>query len=69
METFTGIATKLMNTRIDYPSVKAEKGKLLTPGSEFEVSHAIKGEFYLTSDKWYVLTNHTFVWSGYIYTP
>lgn len=69
METFTGIATKLMNTRIDYPSVKAEKGKLLTPGSEFEISHAIKGEFYLTSDEWYVLTNHMFVWSGYIYTP
>lgn len=69
METYRGIATTLMNSRIDYPSVNARKGVILNAGSEIEISHAIKGEMYLSTDIWYVLSNHTFVWSGTIHTP
>lgn len=69
METYRGITSKLMNTRIGAPSVSAAKGALLPAGSEIEISHSIKGEMYMSSDIWYVLTNQTFVWSGTVYTP
>ncbi|MEN2282090.1 ChbG/HpnK family deacetylase [Algoriphagus sp. SE2] len=67
MEVFKGLVSKLINTRLDYPSINAKKGISLTPNSEIEISHAIKGEMYRTSDIWYVLTNKTFVWSEAIH--
>ncbi|WP_296701409.1 ChbG/HpnK family deacetylase [Algoriphagus sp.] len=68
MESFKGLVTKLIHTRIDYPSVNAEKGILIPQNSEVEISHAVKGQMYRTSDNWYVLTNKTFIWSGAIHT-
>ena len=41
---------------------------MLSPGAEVEISHAIVGEDYLDSNIWYVLSNHSFVWSKSIYT-
>lgn len=68
METFKGIVSLYVNVRMDSPSVNAPKSKVLLPGSEVEISHAIVGEEYLDSNIWYVLTNHCFVWSKAIYT-
>lgn len=68
METFKGIANLYVNVRLDRPSVNAPKLKVLVPGSEIEISHAIIGEDYLDSNIWYVLSNHSFVWSKSIYT-
>ena len=68
METYKGIVTKLVNTRIFKPSVNAPKSKELQPRWDVEISHAIRGERYRGTDIWYVLTNRTFVWSGAIFT-
>lgn len=68
METFKGIANLYVNVRLYKPSVNAPKSKVLAPGSEVEISHAIVGEDYLDSNIWYVLTNNSFVWSKSIYT-
>ena len=68
METFKGIVSLYVNVRMDSPSVNAPKSKVLLPGSEVEISHAIVGGEYLDSNIWYVLTNHCFVWSKAIYT-
>ncbi|REG94459.1 ChbG/HpnK family deacetylase [Algoriphagus antarcticus] len=68
METFKGIVSQFVNVRLERPSVNAPKSKVLAPGSEVEISHAIVGEEYLDSSIWYVLSNHSFVWSKSIYT-
>lgn len=68
METYKGIVRIHVNVRLDNPSVNAPKSKVLLPGSEIEISHAIVGEHYMDSNIWYVLSNHSFVWSKSIYT-
>lgn len=68
METYKGIVTKLVNTRIFKPSVNAPKSQELQSRWDVEISHAIRGELYRGIDIWYVLTNRTFVWSGAIFT-
>jgi len=68
METYKGIAKLYVNVRLHRPSVNAPKSKVLEPGTEVEISHAIIGEGYLDSNIWYVLSNHSFVWSKSIYT-
>ncbi len=68
METYKGIVRLYVNVRLDSPSVNAPVSKVLDPGSEVEISHAIIGEEYLDSSIWYVLSNHSFVWSKSIYT-
>jgi hypothetical protein len=68
METFKGIASLYVNVRLYRPSVNAPKSQVLSPGAEVEISHAIVGEDYLDSNIWYVLSNHSFVWSKSIYT-
>lgn len=68
METFKGIASLYVNVRLERPSVNAPKSRVLSPGAEVEISHAIVGEDYLDSNIWYVLSNHSFVWSKSIYT-
>ncbi|PZX56925.1 YdjC-like protein [Algoriphagus ratkowskyi] len=68
METYKGIVTQLVNTRIFKPSVNAPKSQELQIKWDVEISHAIRGEMYREIDIWYVLTNRTFVWSGAVFT-
>ena len=68
MEAYKGIVKLHVNLRLYWPSVNAEVAKVLKPNSEIEISHAVVGEQYLDSDIWYVLTNHSFVWSKAVYT-
>ncbi|WP_339864702.1 ChbG/HpnK family deacetylase [uncultured Algoriphagus sp.] len=68
MDTYKGIASLYVNVRLERPSVNAPKSRVLSPGTEVEISHAIVGEDYLDSNIWYVLTNHSFIWSKSIYT-
>jgi predicted glycoside hydrolase/deacetylase ChbG (UPF0249 family) len=68
MTTYSGITTLHVNLRRERPSVNAPVFKTLAPNKEVSISHAIKGEPYLDSDIWYVLSNQTFVWSKAIST-
>jgi predicted glycoside hydrolase/deacetylase ChbG (UPF0249 family) len=68
MATHSGITTLHVNIRRDRPSVNAPTFRTLRPNTEVEISHAIIGEAYLDSNIWYVLRNHTFVWSKAIST-
>ncbi|PZX54952.1 ChbG/HpnK family deacetylase [Algoriphagus chordae] len=67
MGTYKGIIKLHVNLREFWPSVNSDVFKVLKPNDEVEISHAVIGEPYLDSDIWYVLTNHSFVWSKAVY--
>ncbi|MEO9850304.1 MAG: ChbG/HpnK family deacetylase [Reichenbachiella sp.] len=66
---FKGVISKLENIRKGRPSIHAEQIGYKNIGEEIQILHSVTGEVYNGNDKWYVLTDGTFMWSGVIYTP